>query len=67
MAPLYENPYDDFPSYDDFPPLSIWWDSIISGISCMMEFHHLMMLIHHKMYDSYKLLYCHLGSLTVST
>ena len=51
MAPLYENPYDDFPSYDDFPPFSIWWDSIISRISCMMEFHHIMMLIHHKIDD----------------
>ena len=25
----------------------------------MMELHHIMMLIHHKLYDSYKLYYCH--------
>ena len=25
----------------------------------MMDFHHIMMLIHHKLYDSYKLYYCH--------
>ena len=24
----------------------------------MMDFHHIMMLIHHKLYDSYKLYYC---------
>ena len=24
----------------------------------MMELHHIMMLIHHKLYDSYKLYYC---------
>ena len=24
-----------------------------------MELHHIMMLIHHKLYDSYKLYYCH--------
>ena len=27
----------------------------------MMDFHHIMMLIHHKLYDSYKLYYCRKG------
>ena len=28
----------------------------------MMDFHHIMMLIHHKLYDSYKLYYCRFGT-----
>ena len=50
--------YDDFPSYENFL-FGIWWIAIILTIQCMMELHHIMMLIHHKLYDSYKLYYCH--------
>ena len=51
--------YDGTPSYDDFPLyenflFGIWWIAIILTILCMMELHHIMMLIHHKLYDSYK-------------
>ena len=49
--------YDDFPSYENFL-FGIWWIAIILTIQCMMELHHIMMLIHHKLYDSYKLYYC---------
>ena len=30
----------------------------------MMDFHHIIMLIHHKLYDSYKLYYCPAGQWT---
>ena len=50
--------YDDFPSYENFPSYVIWWIAINSTLQCMMELHHIMMLIHHKLYDSYKLYYC---------
>ena len=49
--------YDDFPSYENFL-FGIWWIAIILTIQCMMELHHIMMLIHHKLYDSCKLYYC---------
>ena len=50
--------YDDFPSYENFPSYVIWWIAINSTLQGMMELHHIMMLIHHKLYDSYKLYYC---------
>ena len=49
--------YDDFPSYENFL-FGIWWIAIILTIQCMMELHHIMMPIHHKLYDSYKLYHC---------
>ena len=48
---------NDFPLYENFL-FGIWWIAIILTEQCMMELHHIMMLIHHKLYDSYKLYYC---------